>query len=46
MTCNDITNNSCNIINGCITDGTKCLIKSTCSSYLTKIACDNNGTDG
>ncbi|CAD8055005.1 unnamed protein product [Paramecium primaurelia] len=30
----------------CITDGTTCLAKSTCGSYKTQTACNNNGTDG
>ncbi|CAD8175771.1 unnamed protein product [Paramecium pentaurelia] len=30
----------------CITDGTACLAKSTCGSYKTQTACNNNGTDG
>ncbi|CAD8212117.1 unnamed protein product [Paramecium pentaurelia] len=30
----------------CITDGTVCIAKSTCSNYITQIACANKGTDG
>ncbi|CAD8045570.1 unnamed protein product [Paramecium primaurelia] len=30
----------------CITDGTAFLAKSTCISYKTQTACNNNGTDG
>ncbi|CAD8205800.1 unnamed protein product [Paramecium pentaurelia] len=30
----------------CVSDGTKCIDKGTCSSYLTPSACDNEGTDG
>ncbi|CAD8113555.1 unnamed protein product [Paramecium primaurelia] len=30
----------------CMTDGTACIAKSTCGSYKTQTACNNNGTDG
>ncbi|CAD8113351.1 unnamed protein product [Paramecium primaurelia] len=30
----------------CITDGAACIAKSTCGSYKTQTACNNNGTDG
>ncbi|CAK89346.1 unnamed protein product (macronuclear) [Paramecium tetraurelia] len=30
----------------CITDGAACIAKTTCGSYKTQTACNNNGTDG
>ncbi|CAD8206661.1 unnamed protein product [Paramecium pentaurelia] len=49
-TCDDITGGTtlmaCSIVNNCITDGTKCILRSTCDKYTTKIGCYSKGTDG
>ncbi|CAD8151469.1 unnamed protein product [Paramecium octaurelia] len=46
MTCSDITNNICNTLDNCITDGTKCIAKTTCASYTSQVPCEISGTDG
>lgn len=46
MTCSDITNNICNILDNCITDGTKCIAKTNCVLYTSQVACEISGTDG
>jgi len=37
---------ACSIVNNCITDGTKCIPRSTCDKYTTKIGCNSKGIDG
>ncbi|CAD8087535.1 unnamed protein product [Paramecium sonneborni] len=46
MTCSDITNNVCNTLGNCITDGTKCIPKTNCASYTSQIPCEISGNDG
>lgn len=31
---------------GCVSDGTSCIVKTTCALYTSKEACKGNGTDG
>ncbi|CAK86123.1 unnamed protein product (macronuclear) [Paramecium tetraurelia] len=46
MACSDITNNICNILDNCVTDGTKCIAKTNCASYTSQVSCEISGTDG
>lgn len=51
MKCSEIVtgvnHNICkSYVNACVSDGSKCVAYSTCSSYLTKTACNYGGTDG
>ena len=40
MTCSDITNNTCNTLDNCITNGTKCIPKNNCATYTNQIPCE------
>lgn len=51
MACSDVSNGTstsvCAVgLSGCISNGTMCIAKSSCSTYTTKTACNSGGSDG
>jgi hypothetical protein len=51
MVCGDVLSGTSTAVcgaglSGCVSDGVKCIAKSVCSAYTTKISCNSGGTDG